>query len=237
MLNIIEPARVFQYDYIYVDLIFLIGWLGLLIYFRKRAALVVASVIAPIIYAIDAVWWWRSGVREYTIGGESLVEGSFTWLKFGADWMMTISFSLFMFAWIWIMFEWLYKRNSREVTLISAYFLAAWMLTPFLSRFVGWNDALVETVRHTNSLFWIINFVIGYSLLSVIYWREPKKILLVFLIGASGSLMMELPLLIWGIRPLSLSFFVFEIIFLMNQGMPYLFLFYDKVARNREKTA
>lgn len=40
---------------------------------------------------------------------------------------------------------------------------------------------------------------------------------------------MELPLYLFGIRPTGILFILFEGIFLLNQGVPYVFLTIDKV--------
>lgn len=234
---IIEPQRIFQFDYIYIDAVFLVGWIVLLLWRKRYSALIFSIVIAPVIYAIDALWWWNSGIREYRIGGITLPHplGQYAWLKFGADFMMTISFAIFMFAWMWIMFENYHKRNRREMAFFTTCLFGAWLATPHISQLIPLNDVLVQTVRHTNSIAWVVNFTIGYGLLALIYGthyfksKDPRKIGYVFMLGVVGALMMELPLLISGIRPTSWPFFLFEAVFLINQGAPYLFLAYDKI--------
>ena len=108
----VNAQRFFQYDYIYVDIVFLIIWIIFLIKNKKTSALIFSTTIAPIIYIIDAVIWWNASagpslpvgtfIREYSIGGISMPHplGGFFWLKFGADFMMTISYALFAFSWI-----------------------------------------------------------------------------------------------------------------------------------------
>jgi hypothetical protein len=240
-----EISRVFQYDYIYIDAVFLIGWLALLVYHKKWPALAFGIVIAPIIYFIDAGIWWNtlleSGnyIREYWISGIQLSHplNSYALQKFGADFMMTISYSLFTFPWLWIMFENFYQKNRREILTFTIYYFGAWMIVPFLSLLVNIDNSLVETVRHMGGQidFWIFNAVMAYVLLFVVYGtnlfgsKNPKKILCVFVVSFLGSLIMELPLYASGIRQTGLVFVLFEGLILLNQGVPYLFLVYDKV--------
>jgi hypothetical protein len=235
-----NPARTFQYDYIYIDAFFLLIWISILLYKRKYSALLFGLIIAPIIYFIDAFFWWNTFagstgtfIREYWIGGVQLMHplGSYLWLKFGADFMMTISYSLFTFSWIWIMFENIKKINKKEIIKYSLIFLFFWLLIPLFSNILHFNDTLVRTVRHMDTQFfiWIINFIIAYGILLFIYRKELKTVLRIFLIGIVGALIMEIPLLIFNIRPTGINFVIFEAIFLLNQGVPWLFLIYDKI--------
>jgi len=237
-----DPSRVFQYDYIYVDATLLLIWIFFLLWNKKHKALLFGLVIAPIIYFIDAQIWWNTlteggvFIREYWIGGVQITHplGEYFLLKFGADFMMTISYALFTFSWIWIMFENVRKTNWREVIKYTSLFFVLWILTPALSILISLNDTLVQAVRHMDSqmLFWIINVLIGYSLLLIVYRHNLKLVVKVFLIGLVGALIMEIPLYLFDIRPTSIYFVLFEAVFLLNQGVPYLFLFWDKVCQN-----
>lgn len=232
-----NPSRIFQYDYIYIDAIFLVIWIFILLKDKKYSALVFGAVIAPIIYYIDAHIWWNgltgvgTFIREYWIGGVSIPHplGGYLWQKFGADFMMTISYGLFTFPWLWIMFESLRSRAWKQMAKYTLLFFGFLMLTPLLSTLLPINDMAVEAVRHTGSNIWLINLLIGYGLLLVVYRRELAVVGKVFLIGMLGVLIMEIPLFVFGIRPTGIGFILLEAVFLLNQGVPYLFLAWDKV--------
>ncbi|MFH1769670.1 MAG: hypothetical protein ABH833_03315 [Parcubacteria group bacterium] len=242
-----EARRIFEYDYIYIDAIFLLVWLAVLLWHKRYRALLFSFVIAPIIYSIDALWWWNKSagtnypegtfIREYWIGGTQVPHptGEFLWIKFGADFMMTISYALFAFSWIWIMFDSLRNKNWRAILGYTGLYLGIWLIIPLLSNITHINDTIVETVRHMDSqmIFWIINAVIGYGILFCVYRHNLKLIGQIFIIGISASLIMELPLYLAGIRPTGISFLFFETIFLLNQGVPYLFLVWDKVLQKQ----
>ncbi len=262
--NFYEAFRNFQYDYIFFDAIFLCVWLFTLIYFKKWSALAAGLGFGIIIYFIDSVWWWNSSagpnyppgtmIREYWIGGVQMPHplGDDFLLKFGADFMMTISYAMFTFGWLWIVFENYTKKNPKEILLFSFLYLGSWLATPFLSFLIPWDDTPVYTVRHmdTQFLVWIVNVIVGYVILTIIYGtnilkkKNPKIIPYVLATGIAASFCMEFPLLIFGIRPSGIFFLLFELGFLFNQGAPYLYIMYDilfpflgKKLRRSEKVA
>jgi len=244
-----EAWRRFEYDYIFIDSIFFLIWLSILIKKKKWNPIKFGFITAIIVYFIDAIFWWNlpananyppgTTIREYWIGGTKVVKGysEYFWGKFGADFMMCFSYSMFIFPWLWIMFKNYAKKNYKEILLYTGLFFSAWFLTPIISIVLPINNTIVETVRHmdTQMIVWIINVIVGYSILSLIYGtnifgrKNPKYIWYTFIIGALGSLFMEFPLFITGIRPTGIEFLLFEIVILFNQGAPYLFIAYDIV--------
>ncbi|MFX0057754.1 MAG: hypothetical protein ACFE85_05365 [Candidatus Hodarchaeota archaeon] len=244
-----EAWRIFEYDYIYIDGIFFISWVLILIRNKKWNPLKFGIFTSIIIYFIDAVFWWTlpagsnyppgTTIREYWIGGVKVPTNydSHFWPKFGADFMMIFSYSIFIFPWLWIMFENFVKRNKREIVFYTVFFFTAWFLTPFLSFLLPIDDTIVETVRHMNTQFitWIVNASCGYILLFIIYgtnWfrsKDLKVIGFIFILGILGSFFMEFPLFITGIRPTGILFLLYELAILFNQGAPYLYILYDKI--------
>jgi hypothetical protein len=240
-----QARRVFQYDYIYIDAFFLLIWLGFLLWNKERKALVFGAVISPIIYLIDAYIWWNSSagpdypagthIREYWIGGAQVPrpQGAYLWPKFGADFMMTVSYALFTFPWLYIVFRNLRQGTlfSKEVLKYTLIWVGMWFLTPLLSILLSIDDTPVAAVRHMNSQFrgWIINLFIGYGLLLIVYRKNLGLVVRLLGIGVLGALVMELPLYLFRIRPTGILFVIFEGFFLLNQGVPYLFLTVDKL--------
>lgn len=155
--------------------------------------------------------------------------GHYALLKFGADFMMTISYTLFTFSWLWIMFENVGIKKRNEIIKYTLFFFGFWLLAPLLSMLLPINNTIVETVRHTGSQIWLANLIIGYGLLFVVYRKELQTVGRVFLIGIVGTLIMEIPLYLFGVRPTGIGFILFEAVFLLNQGVPYVFLIWDKV--------
>jgi hypothetical protein len=248
-----EPTRYFQYDYILFDVIFLTIWLIFLIKNKKWKALAFGLFCAFCVYLIDAVWWWNTKfngtyIREDWIGGVELPRplGEYFWIKFSCDFMMCISYSLFAFPWMWIVFDKINKKSSKqkftredrnEVVLYTGLYFGSWMLIPAFTLLVPLNDTSVYTVRHmdTQILVWIANVFIGYLILSILYGtnlikrKKPSIIIYVFIVGCAESFFMEFPLFVYRIRPTGPIFLLFEVFFLVNQGAPYLFIAYDLV--------
>ena len=239
-----EASRRFEYDYIVFDAIFLLIWLGVLIRQKKWKPIKYGLLLALCVYLIDAVWWWNASagenypvgimIREYWIGGVKVPQslGAYFWAKLGADFMMCISYSIFAFSWLWIMYENYTKKDVKEIILYTSLFFSSWMLIPLIAKLVPLNDVEVYTVRHMDSQMgiWISNAIIGYVILIIIYGlgkireRDFKLIGYVFLVGCLESFFMEFPLFIYRIRPTGLPFLIFEVFFLFNQGAPYLYI-------------
>jgi hypothetical protein len=247
--SITDAAREFQYDYIYIDAFLLVIWTFFLIKNKKWSALKVGLLFGLCVYLIDAIWWWNAPagpnyptgtyIREYWINDVQIPHplGQFFWLKMGADFMMTISYSMYAFPWIWIMFENIEKKNKNEIILYTSLFFGFWMLIPLLSMILPLNNRLVYTVRHMDILVsvWIINASIGYLILIIIYGTKrfgkynPKIIKYILIFGCMESFFMEFPLFLWGIRSGGIHFFIYEIFLLFNQGAPYLYILWDLI--------
>jgi len=244
-----QARRKFEYDYVFIDGIFLAIWLGVLIKYKKWAPIKFGVITGFLIYTIDAIAWFNisagsnypSGtfIREYWIGGIYIPRplGDYFWIKFGADFMMTFSYSMFAFGWLWLMFENFVKKNTREIVLFTSLFFGFWLITPFLSYWLSIDNTIVDTVRYMDSqlVVWFVNIVVGYSLLFLIYGtnkfghKKPKIILYVFFIGCVEAFFMEFPLLISGIRPTGVFYLLFSTVIMFNQGAPYLYILYDVV--------
>ncbi len=243
-----EVMRRFQFDYIYVDAFFLLIWLIIILKHKKFNALYAGFILAIVVYIIDAVAWWNipagstlpgKNIREYWIGGNAVLHGwnSLTLLKFAADFMMTISYALFAFTWLWIMFESWFSKNFREIFLYSSLLLGSWLLIPFISYLLPLNDTPVVSLRHMGSQFiiQIIVVLIGYLAMILLYctkWFhsfDPKVVLFIFGVGCFQAFAMEFPLWLSNIRPSGVDLLIYEVIILTNQGVPYLFIIWDKI--------
>ena len=244
-----QARRIFEYDYIYFDGIFLTIWIAIMVKYKKWNPLKFGVFTGFILYLIDCIIWFNlpagpnypagTFIREYTIGGVYMPRplGDYFWVKFGADFMMTFSYSMFAFGWLWIMFENFFKKNLKEAFLFTLLYFISWMLIPVFSLIIPLNDTLVDTVRYmdTQMIAWSINLMIGYLFLSLVYGtkkfgsKKPKTILYVFIVGCLGAFFMEFPLLIFGIRPTGILFLSYNVIFMLNQGAPYLYVLYDTI--------
>ncbi|MHA1718675.1 MAG: hypothetical protein ACTSWX_11835 [Promethearchaeota archaeon] len=243
-----EVMRQFQFDYIYVDAFFLFIWLIIILKNKKTSALFAGFILAILVYFIDAVIWWNApaganfpgrNVREYWIGGNTVLHGwnSLTLMKFAADFMMTISYALFAFTWLWIMFESWFSKKFHDMFLYSSLLFGSWLLIPFISLLIPLNDTMVISLRHMESQFitQIVVVLIGYLLMILLYCTklfhsfDPKVIFYIFGVGCFQAFAMEFPLWISNIRPSGVDLLIYEVLILTNQGAPYLYIVWDKI--------
>ena len=236
-----EISRTFDYDYIMFDAIFLAIFLILLIQQKRFKPLLVGFITAILTYIIDAGIWFNTPssipgkmIREYIITylGTPLTGDIFAILKFGCDFMMTISYSLVAFSWVWIMFESWKEKKIKDMTFWTCLLFGGWMIIPWLSSWFNFNQIHVWTIRHmdTQILIQLIVVLIGFILMIILYVKkDPKVILYVFFIGCFQAFAMEFPLLISGIRPTSLELLIYETFILTNQGAPYLYIIWNKI--------
>lgn len=230
--------RTFQFDYVIVDAILLLGWIVLLFCLAERRALLFGAIVAPVLYAIDAGIWWNTQaapgifMREYWIGGVAVSHpaGELALQKFACDFMMTISYALFAFTWLWVAFRAIKWRSYNRAVLLGAVWLLAWLATPLLSQLLSIDDIEVRAVRHMGHAYywWAAATLVGVLLLAIVYRRDARTPALVLGAGAIGALIMEVPLHLTGIRPFSPGFIAFEAAVLLNQAVPFLYVLYDK---------
>jgi hypothetical protein len=214
-----DIARRFQFDYVILDAVFLLWWVGLLISRKRFAPLAAGVVCGALTYVIDGVIWYSSGVREYGLPAP--------WMKHPVDFMMDFSYGIVAFSWIWIAFE---RRSRLDLAFWTAVVLAGWMLVPVVSFAVPLSDAPIMTVRHMQSqvAYQIAAVVVGYALLAVLR-LDIRMIGYLFAVGCVLGFMMELPLLVTKIRPASFRLLAFETLILYNQGVPYLYVIWDRI--------
>jgi hypothetical protein len=212
-------SRNFQFDYILFDAVFLALMVGLLIWRKRYSPLTAGLVCGVLIYIVDGVVWYSTGVREYGIAAP--------WMKHPVDFMMDFSYGVIAFSWMWIAFE---KKSWGDVAFWTAMVLGGWLIIPAVSFAVPLYDEPIMTVRHMQSQvgFQISAVLGGYVLLTVLRY-DWRTILYLFGVGCMLGFMMELPLLVTKIRPTSFKLLVFETVILFNQGVPYLYVYWDKV--------
>ena len=230
--TILSVERTFQYDYIYFDLIFLLIWVCVLLWKKEYGALLFALIISPIIYFIDAYVWWTTKVgdlfiREYFIDGVQIINNGFNHSleKFGIDFMMTISYSLFNFAWVWLMFKYLNDDKARYKIKYTALWLASWVLVPLCSMLFNLNETVVHSIRNMESQYpiWISITVVSYLVLFIFSKFNIRLTIKLFIIGFIAAFIMEFPLYLFDIRQMGLDILLFDSVFMINQSIPLLY--------------
>lgn len=224
----LDIKRKFQYDYLYFDLIFLTIYVCILLYYKYFEELLIGIIFGIIIYIIDSQIWSnisinnKQKIREYDIENDNTKLS-----KFKLDFMMTISYGIIAFSWEWILFKAYENNNINTMINFSILIFAIWLFIPLLSQIVKWNEKQIHTVRHMQgqfSLSIIVTFV-GYLILFIIK-IDINFIGILFLIGIYQAFVMEFALYIFKVRDININTFIYECLFLINQGIPYMYLIF-----------
>jgi hypothetical protein len=141
--------------------------------------------------------------------------------------MMDVSYGIVAFSWVWIAFE---RKSWQDVAFWTMALFAGWLIVPVASGLLALNDDPVTTVRHMRGQVWlqIVAVVVGYALLVALRY-EFRTILYVLWIGCMLTFMMEFSLLVTGIRPANMRVLVYETLILTNQGVPYVYVIWDRI--------
>ena len=219
----IISARVFNLSYVYIDIIWLVVLLAILLY-AKRYIAVIAGLIGGILYFIVdyGIFYLALGTR--VIDGAEPVS-LLLWLS--------ISYGFTNFAWIWL---WL-DRDGYALEW-SILMITGWFTVALLSRNFGISFPVISIQRGTVSYHGIMALIllIGYIILILINIRSgrsgEKKINIwwILAIGIIVQFSWEAVLLITGIRSVGFMPLIINSLLETNMGLPYLFLIHRAIS-------
>ena len=226
----ITPTRNFNFLYIILDSLFIVGFLALLI-LKKRYLTTIFAVAGGILYFIVdyGYFYLISGSRVVSIDG-IVQDNLYTALVL--LWM-SLSYGITNFAFIWLCLS---KDKYLKYWLILI--VGWWLVVPSIATLGGENN--IQTYRTTNQYHgaMAIILVVGYLGLIIYYMfkKEHKmmNILWLILIGVSVQFAWEFALLINGIRPMnesSIQTLLVNSLIETNLGMPYIYLIYLGVTK------
>lgn len=223
----IIPTRNLNLLYIILDSIFIVIYMGLLIW-KKRYSTAIFALFGGILYTVVDFggFYLLSHSRTVYINGELQgVSGTFWVLLW-----MSMSYGITNFAFIWVML-------SRDKLMKYWLFLIImwWLICPSISELGG--PATITTSRTTGAYHgWMgVVLVTGYLVLTILLMRKEQEkafvsILYLCLIGFLVQFGWEFSLLINGIRPMnaaSIRTLIVNSCLETNLGMPTTFaLFY-----------
>ena len=219
--------RIFDVDFMLLDLIFTSIWI--LILYKK-------GYIKPLIFGLFGiminmiidygVWFSIQGVRT--------VENLPAWMSpFAFFVYFSITYGMIEYSYVQVMFSIdTQKEGAREEMIRWSLFLfGGWLLFGVLSSVLPIYDVevTVQRVMTTQRLFQVFGLIAEYMLLVILAYLGKfglswKKILYIFSVGFFVHFSMELTLLISGIRNLDFFNLVFNSIIEFNTGAPILYL-------------
>lgn len=240
----IVPTRNLNLLYIILDSIFIVVFLGLLIW-KKRYSTVIFALFGGVLYTLVDYggFYLLSHTRTVYIDG-ALADA------LGTFWVllwMSMSYGITNFAFIWVCL-------NRDKLLKYWIFLIVmwWMIAPSICEMGG--EATITTSRTTGAYHgWMgVALVLSYLILIVVLLKREGKpalvnILTLCLIGFCVQFGWEFSLLVNGIRPLneaSLRTLIVNSCLETNLGMPACFAinyfwrrrFNEDLSRAREET-
>jgi hypothetical protein len=217
----IVAARSLNSLYIYLDIIFLLLFTGLLIWQRRYQALVAGLAGCIIYFAADyGIFYAVMHTRQVT-GADPL------WFLL----WLSISYGLTNFAWIWLLFS--REGHGWEW---SIFIIAGWVAVALLSQSYGGGFTQITISRGTayHGAMGLIMFA-GYAWLIVRNLRAAPgarvNLLWLLAIGIGVQFSWEAVLLLTGIRPAGIMPLIVDSLVETNLGIPFLYLIYEAVAR------
>ncbi len=236
MMHILEiiPTRSFNLLYIILDSLFIIFFLGLLIY-KKKYLTLIWSIFGGILYfLVDFGYFYLiSSSREIYINDVMQSMGNVSLILL----WMSLSYGITNFAFIWLCLS-----KDEDLKMWLFLIIAWWLIVPSIASLGGASN--IKTLRTTNQYHGImaIILILGYFALIIYHFTNKKRhkipILWLNLIGISVQFSWEFALLINGIRPMnqdSISTILINSLIETNLGMPYIYLIHHFVTKKYQE--
>ncbi len=217
-------ARTFNSLYIVLDIVWLLTFAGLLLYFKKRTAVIVGLIQGVVYFIVDyGIFYHLLGTRQ--------IDGAdpFRFLLW-----LSMSYGFTNFAWIWLLLD--REGHAVEWSLLP---ILGWLAVGQLSNNWGAGFAEISISRGIGSYHGAMTLILLAGYLIVVFrnlqGREKVNILWLMAIGIGVQFAWEASLLINGIRPALWQPIVVNSLIETNLGIPYTYYIHKFVtARWRE---
>jgi hypothetical protein len=205
-------ARTFSSLYVVLDVLWLSIFAGILLYFKKRTAVVVGVAMGVVYFLVDyGVFYQLLGTRQIT----------------GADpfWFLlwlSMSYGFTNFAWIWVLLD--RDGHAVEWSLLP---ILGWVTVGQLSSNFGSGFPEIAISREVGPYHGVMATIllVGYLIVTIrnLSGREKVNILWLLAIGIGVQFAWEACLLINGIRPATWQPIVINSLIETNLGIPYIY--------------
>lgn len=239
----IIPSRSFNMTYIIFDIIFLAFFITMLVIKKKYLTLLFACLGVLIYIGVDfGIFYCATHTRYITCNGNELP----AWGYFLFLFWFSASYAIPNFTFIWMALS-----KDKHFWLFTILSVGWWFVVPTLSQFGNmdcFKDSFMSwtltTSRQTGNFHWVMGafLVVGYGVLISYFLikdktnlkQNIKTVLLLNLIGITCQLSWELPLLIYGIRPMNetaIPTLIINSLIETNSGMPYFFVLHILITK------
>ncbi|MBW6467331.1 MAG: hypothetical protein K0B06_12560 [Brevefilum sp.] len=217
-------ARTFSSLYIILDIIWLLVFIGALLYFSRHMAVIVGLLAGFVYFLVDyGIFYQVLGTRQ--INGAAPV-----WFLF----WLSMSYGFTNFAWIWL----LLNGDSHAVEW-SFFPILGWITIGQLSHNFGAGFPEITISRGTGTYHGVMALILCVGYLYIIFNNLSGKgrvnILRLMAIGIGVQFAWETSLLISGIRPPLWQPIVVNSLIETNLGMPYIYYIHQVITKRREK--
>ena len=237
--------REFGLPYIILDSVFILAFLALLFFTKRRLAFLWSIAGGVLYFIVDyGIFHLLTGSRHIgTVGADGIFTEGGEGMMFGVLMWMSLSYGITNFAWIWLCLK-KDKRIAEWTVLIFVW----WLVCPVLDNAFTGDGSRIRIWRETGEYHWFMAVFLAVSYFAVIVWNLLQKdkakrmrLLWLFAIGVAVQFGWEFALLLGGVRSggmeLSEQFRVLAVNSLMetNLGLPAMYCIYLFVtARVRE---
>lgn len=220
-------ARTLNSLYIVLDIAWLLIYAGLLLYFRKRTAVMVGLVMGLVYFLVDY------GIFNLLLGTRRIEGADPFWFLL----WLSMSYGFTNFAWIWLLLD--RDGHAVEWSLLP---VLGWVTLGQLSQSFGAGFTQISISRGTGSYHGAMALILLAGYLLMIYnnlkGREKVNILWLMAIGIGVQFAWEASLLISGIRPAMWQPIVVNSLIETNLGIPYTYYIHRYVsARWKRETS
>jgi hypothetical protein len=213
-------ARTLNSLYIMLDIVWLLTLVGLLLYFKRRLAVIVGLLAGFVYFVVDfGIFYKLLGTRQI----------------YGADpfWFLlwlSMSYGFTNFVWIWLWLDG--DGHAVEWSLLP---ILGWVTIGQLSQNFGSGFTEISISRGTGTYHGIMALILCAGYLYIIFrnlsGKEKVNIIWLMAIGIGVQLAWEASLLISGIRPPLWQPIVVNSLIETNLGMPYTYYIHKFVTK------
>ena len=219
--------RIFDIDFMLLDLIFTAIWIVFL-YKRGYIKPLIFGIFGIIVNMIVDYGFW------YSVQGIRTVNGLPPWMSpFAFFVYFSITYGMVEYSYVQVMFSIdSSKDNARQEMLRwSVLLFGGWLFFGLLSSSLPINDSkvVVQRVMTEQRIFQVFAVILEYFLLAILAYLGKfnlsfRKILYIFSVGFFVHFSMELTLLLSGVRILDFFNLIFNSVIEFNTGAPILYL-------------
>lgn len=216
-------ARTLSSLYIILDIIWLLVFVGVLLVFKKRMAIIVGLIAGLLYFLVDY------GIFYQLLGTRQVVGANPFWFLL----WLSMSYGFTNFAWIWLLFD--RDGHAVEWSLLP---ILGWITIGQLSQNFGGGFAEISISRATGTYHGVMALImcIGYLIVIIknLKSREKVNILWLISIGVGVQFAWEASLLISGIRPALWQPILVNSLIETNLGIPFAYFIYKFIAARRK---